>query len=198
MELTETIETLNKLLRDFYGIDTITSLPIWRIVFSDEQFEKRMMEYSDGGILLLTPEVREVKKYPWIKEKYVLERLVLIPEISKDELPTQKLSYEPIWVFQDEKENYLPPKFEASKFIIDTLYAAMGKGDLVKYKDPELEEGVNEKRVDNIQEELYGEESDVTDALARGEAIVVPHMPNAESAKEFERILNESLPTKEN
>lgn len=175
MELTETILSLNKQLREHYGIDSITSLPIWRIVFSEEQFEKRLMQHSDGGVLLLIPEVRLVKKYSqWINEKYVLERLVLVPEISQDELPTQKLSYEPIWVFQDSKGNYLPPKFEASKFVIDAVYAALGKESLAKYKDPEIEEGAHEKKIDNIQEELYGEESDVTDALRCGEAIVVP------------------------
>ena len=96
----ESIHSLNDQLLDLYGIDTITGIPIWRIVWSDDQREIRKMDVSPSGIDLLHPMVFEVPKYPYIRERYVLERLVIVPEQHQDELPANKLSYEPIFVFQ--------------------------------------------------------------------------------------------------
>ena len=181
----ETVESINKQLKDLFGVDTITGLSIWRVVWSEDQFEKRLGTYDDytkAGLYLRTvTEVREVPKYKqWIKERYVLEQLVLVPEINKDELPTQKMSYEPLWVFQTTSGAYLPPKVEACKLIADSVYAAMDKSNLAKYKDPlsglNSEDLVAQKaqEIDNLQEELFGNESYVGDALAHKEAVIVP------------------------
>jgi hypothetical protein len=180
MELTEPIVVINKHLKDAFGIDTITSSPLFRIVWSEDQFEKRLGTYDDfspGGIFLRTvTEVREAPKYrQWIKEKYVLERLVVVPEVNSDDLPESKVSYEPLWVFEDKNGNYLPPKYEAAKFAIDCVYAAIGKSSMAKYVD---EEAINDPErkgaIAKIQHELFGDETDVTDALARKEGVVVP------------------------
>jgi hypothetical protein len=118
--------------------------------------------------------VREVPKYSqWIQNNYVLERLVGIPQINVSELPTQKKSYEPIFVFEDAKSNALPPKLEVCKIVIDTVYAAKGKGNLAKYKDEPVEE--QKKRIAETMDYLYGDETDVSDALAHREGIVVPN-----------------------
>lgn len=176
MELTEKIETINTQLVDLFGIDTITGMAIWRVVWSDDQREKRLSVFTEAGIELIYPVVMELPKYAYIKERYVLERLVVVPEINQDEIPASKLSYEPIWVFRDKDGNYLPPKLAAAKFVVDTVYAAMGKTSLAKYKDTEentTEEG-RQQRVDKLQEELYGDETDTCDALRYKEGIVVP------------------------
>lgn len=177
------IDTINDQLVDLFGIDTITGIPIWRVVWSDDQREKRMMDCTPSGIQLLYPCVFETAKYPYIKERYVLERLVVIPECNQDELPTSKLSYEPIWVFRGEHGEYLPPKIEAAKFVVDTVYAALGKTSLAKYKDSEkntTEEG-RQQRITELTEELYGDETDTCDALRYGEGVVVPHSYKGES-----------------
>ena len=82
--------------------------------------------------------MREVKKYPYLRHLYVLERLVLVPEENQYELPTAKRSYEPLWAFVDADQNPVPPIWTAVKFIIDTLYAALGKKSMRKYVDSEL------------------------------------------------------------
>jgi hypothetical protein len=175
MELTEKIDTINQQLINFFGIDTVTGLPIWRVVWSEDQFEKRLMEYTDGGIALLTPEYREVPKYrQWVQQKYVLENLVVVPTQHLNEL-TSQLSYEPIFVFQDAKNNYLPPKIEVAKLVVDTIYAAKGKSSMAKYKDPDANPEEHKKKIDAIYEELYGNETDTGTSMAHGEAIVVPH-----------------------
>lgn len=185
MELAETVESINRQLSDLYGIDTITGQAMWRVVWSEDQFEYRRGVYDDytpGGIYLRTVnEVRYVPKYrQWIKEKFVLERLVLIPDCNAGDLPATKLSYEPIFPFESSTGHYLPPRLDAAKFIIDTLLAATGKGSLAKYKDPisgmskEDYYAMKNKELDALQEELFGNETPTGDALAHGEAIVVP------------------------
>lgn len=185
METSESIESLNRQLADLYGIDTVTGQAIWRIVWSEDQFEHRRgiyEDYSPGGLYIRTvDEVRWVPKYrQWIKEKYVLERLVVVPEANIRELPATKTSYEPMFPFQTASGGYLPPRLDASKFVIDLVYAAQGKQSAAKYKDPlaglTTEEQIEMKNIelDILEEELFGNETDTGDALAHGEAIVVP------------------------
>jgi len=182
MELTEQIETINRQLVDHFGIDTINGLPMWRVVWSEDQFEKRLMDRTDSGVVLLVPEVRQVPKYrQWITKKYVLERLVLVPEVSQGELPSSKLSYEPIWPFQDGRQNYLPPQFEVCKIVIDTMYAALGKKSLANYKDPdadcvdpEIFLAKQRAKIDKLTEEMFGDESSFGGALVHGEGIAMP------------------------
>jgi len=184
MELTETIDSINKQLKELFGIDTISTMPIWRVVFSEDQFELRLGTYDDitpAGLFLRTvTEVRKVPKYKqWIHRKYLLERLVVVPTHNKEELPDAKMSYEPIWVFEDKYGRYLPPRLDAAKFIIDTIYAAQySNHNLARYKDPEnSQEAVEElkkKRVDNLVEELFGDESSLMLTTMTGESIIVP------------------------
>jgi hypothetical protein len=179
MELVESIETINEQLRRAYGIDSISSRPIYRVVWANDELEKRLMHFTDAGIQLLTPEIREVPKYAqWAKDRYILERLSYVEVNSPEnmQMTVSKVSYEPIWSFVDNKLNYLPPRFEVAKVVIDTLHAAIhGDHSLRKYKDDNagsLEE--TQQRVETIQKELFGNETDTGDALAHGEAIVVP------------------------
>jgi hypothetical protein len=192
MELTETIESINQQLIDEFGIDTVTGDPIWRVVWSEDQFEHRLGTYDDitpAGLYLRTvTEVRWVPKYrQWIQKKYVLERLVVVPESNMPELPSTKLSYEPLWVFEDVNGGYLPPKWEAAKFIIDTVYAAQYKNhNLARYNDPENSQEASlelkKQRIDKIQEELYGDEiGQIGMDLLMGQAISKPNKPFGES-----------------
>lgn len=192
METSERIESLNRQLVDLFGIDTITGQPIWRIVWSEDQYEHRhgtYDDYSPGGIYLRTvTEVRYVAKYSqWIQNKYVLERLVVIPESSSGDLPATKLSYEPIYPFQTNSGQYLPPRLDAAQFVVETVLSAMGKSSLAKYQDPvnglttEDYLEMKAKEIDTLQDDLFGNESDVGDAIAHGEAIIVPRNYKKES-----------------
>lgn len=193
MELTEPVETVNKRLIETFGFDTITSLAIWRVSWSEDQFEWRHGTYVDrtpgGGYIRTVTETRFVPKYrQWIDNKYVLERLVIIPDVNSEELPKEKMSYEPLWVFEDKHGNPLPPKWEAIKFIIDSVYAAQyGTKNLRKYVDPESTlEGALEakkKRIEKIEEELYGDDSSLGGSTINcGESIIMPQ--NFERNKE--------------
>jgi hypothetical protein len=173
----ESIETLNQRLIDHFGKDSDTNRPMFRIVWSDEQTEKRLVDMTEHGVQMLFPEVRELMKYPYIKHLYVLERLVVVPFENNDELLGKKLSYEPLWVYCDDNRNPIPPIWDATKFIIDTLYAALGKKSLAKYIDDEkntTEEG-RHQRIKELQLELFGNETETSDALRYKQGIVVPN-----------------------
>jgi len=173
----ENITSLNQQLIDHFGLDTASTKPIFRIVWANDQLEKRLMHTLDSGIELLHPVVREVRKYSYIKDAHVLERLVIVPDFQREELADVKLSYEPIWVYVDASGNPLPPKWEPTKLIIDTLYAAMGRSSLRKYVD--LEENTTpegrEQHITKLHEELFGNETDTGDALRYKEGVTVPN-----------------------
>lgn len=171
----ESIETLNERLINIFG--KFNGQPKFRIVWSEDQYEKRLTKYSKEGLELLQPQMVELPKYKqWIHNKYILEQLVPVPENQLHELTTA-LSYEPLWVFEDNQGNALPPKWQAIHLLIHNLYAQMDSSS-VKYKDPEATpEGAieeREKRLAAIQEQLFGNESNTTDALAHNQAVIVP------------------------
>lgn len=183
MEVPESIRSLNRQLVVLFGVDTVTGDPMWRVSWSNDQREKKLMHYNSFGVELLTPQVLEVPKYPYIRDRYVLERLVVIPEVDKVELPATKLSYEPMWTFETDGAAYVAPTIDAAKFVIDTIYAAMGTKSLRKYVENEENTTVEgrDARVGKLQQELFGNETEVGDALRYKEGIVVPKNYEKES-----------------
>jgi hypothetical protein len=179
----EKIESLNRQLTDEYGLDSSTGRSIFRIVWANDQLEKRLVQELDSGIRLLYPIVREVRKYSYLRDFWVLERLVVVPEINRSELPTSILSYEPVWAYRNDRNEAIPPTWESTKFIVDTLYAALGKKSMAKYVEPEAAQN-REQRISKLHEELFGNETEVTDALTYKEGIVVPSNYNSNKKKE--------------
>lgn len=181
--MAESIETVNKFLRENFGIDTDDSEPIFRVVWSDDQFENRMTKFTDSGIELLTPEVRLLPKYrQFAPHVYILERRVIVPDDSMKELAGTKKSYEPLWVFTDRDGRPVPPTIQGCKFIIDAVYAALGKKSMSPYKDPtvgataEEQYEINKARIDKIENELFGDQSGLKQETinASGSAIIMP------------------------
>ncbi len=172
----ESIEVLNKRLVDYFGIDSNTGRPIFRITWANNETEKRRVSHTPEGIQLIHPTVMEVKKYPYLKDMYVLEQLVIVPDQNKNELVDLKLSYEPLWAYCDQNKFPIAPHWGATKLIVDTMYAAMGKKSMRKYVEDEKNttpEG-RDQRIKELQAELFGNETATTDALAYKEGVVVP------------------------
>lgn len=198
MELTESIESINNHLRETFGVDTVTGQVMYRVVWSEDQTETQygtFRDYTDSGLFIReVTEARVVKKYfGYTKERYILERLVAVPNVNLVELCGTKMSYEPIWTFMDMHTNYLPPTFEACELIINTLHAALGKSDLSKYAHLN-EDGPDQltaienkrKRVEQLVTELFGEESSLCGtSLNSGSTAFVPN--NYESDKKEKR-----------
>lgn len=170
MELPETVKTLNNRLADYFGyFDGFN--PNYRIVWSDDQYENRRVAFTPEGLELIHPEVRKVRKYNYIKERFLLEKLLPVGEMTSDEL-VDKLSYECIWNFEDRNGFPLPPIWSAIELIIDTLHKNMGKKTI--YREPEKSVESEKARIDNLITDLFGNETSTTDALAYGSGVSVP------------------------
>lgn len=172
----ETVEAINSRLLEYYG-SAWNGWPIYRVVWSTDQTEKRLTSFTEAGLELLNPEVREMPKYrQWANDRYILEHLCTIGD--NPELSVEKISYEPLFVFQDKDGFPLPPMWNACKMVVDTVKAATGNGPSLraKYTDPYKDQPREqvEKEITQLQEDLFGNETDVTDALAHGEGVVVP------------------------
>lgn len=189
MELTEPIETINKRLSHYYGIDTDSGLSIFRVVWSEDQFENQFRTWTDftpmGLFIREITEQREVKKYldDWCKEKYILERYVLVPLHQQRELCGIQKSYEPLYVFRDKNNNYLPPTWKATDFVIAGVMAVQGdKSHLARYTDalqhasPEEALQLQKDRINSIYEEIHGAASGLDGTTISGESIIVPDM----------------------
>jgi hypothetical protein len=171
------VTELNKRIQERYGTFW-DGKPNFRIIWSEDETEKRRTRYSDKGIELAQWEVRELPKYKqWIHQKYVLERLTVVPEFVETDL-VEKFSYEPLWVFEDKNGVALVPTWPACWHILETVLHAMDNTHYVKYKDPESDpkeaKEVYKARIDALVDDLFGNETDVTDALGLKEGIVVP------------------------
>lgn len=174
METTESIERLNQQLADLFGIDTNSANPIWRIVWAEDQREKRMTKFSPSGIEYIYPVPMELPKYSHIKGRYILEKLEIVPLQNVEELCGAKISYEIKWVFENEKVGYLPPRLDVAQLVIHTLnFAQYGnKFGLAKYVENADEE--KRREFQRIWDDLFGNETDVTDALRYKEGVTVP------------------------
>lgn len=171
----ESLKVLNKRLKSQYSTHS-DNRPIWRIVWSEDQFERRFGTFEDsvdGIFLRRVTEWREVRKYNYIHDKYILEELVIVPEYQQSELGV-KLSYEPTYVYMDKNGNPLPPKWEITEFVINMKMTMRGhENKMAKYTDPSIDPENRNKELQKMFDQLFGNETDVTDALHYREGIVV-------------------------
>jgi hypothetical protein len=101
--------------------------PNVRLVWSNDARELRRGEFNEfyGDILLRTVEgVREVPKYSYIFERWVLERWFSPDSTASLELPVSqyKGSHEPIYVFQDKWGNPLPLSLKVVELICSAMF----------------------------------------------------------------------------
>lgn len=168
-ELVEEVSKINyNLERDFRKIN---NRPEYRVVWSDDQLEKRIVNTTDEGFELINPEVREVRKYQHIAHRYVLERLTEIKGETDLVSDTNLiLSYEPIWTFEDRFGNYLPPRLDACKIIIDQIETSLNHKMKPIVKE-DLSEEAKTAEINRIEQILFGNETPVTDALHYGTGV---------------------------
>lgn len=169
----EPLEVLNTRLKEHFGLFE-DGRPNWRVVWSTDETEYRLTEYTREGLLLLTPEMRLMKKYPHQQDLYILEHLVPVAQTNLKDLTT-KTSYEPLWAFQDANGNPLPPDWEMMKVLIDQVQINMlaaGKQPIIKQpygmgnSIPELK-----MRAERLMEQLFGNETSIGDSLALDSAV---------------------------
>ncbi len=172
----EPLDIINRRLKEQYGTFSYTDMPMYRVVWSSDQVEKRWTGYTDEGWELVNPEVRELPKYrQWNGDCFILERCLAVPPGSD---MVEEWSYEPLWAFKDHNNNPLPPNYKYCEVVIETVLEAaalaVGTKYIPKYKDPysglktaELIELKNQE-LDLMQRELFGNETATNTALAHG------------------------------
>src|SRR5229473_604785 len=114
------VETINDHLKQ-YGLNDFRQ-PLYRIVWSDYQTEHRrgiFREFLGKTFLREFIGIKEVPKYNYILERWILERwfpgnMTYCPEIPE----SISGSYEPIYVFQDKFGNFLPVNLKVAELIV--------------------------------------------------------------------------------
>ncbi len=173
--LPETLKIFNTRLEDAYG--RTDDKANFRVIWSEDEFEHRWSNYSLEGFELVRPEVQYRPKYKqWVQDKYILERLTAVPAVQENDL-VQVLSYEPLWVFEN-NQGATVPTMQVLRFIVENTLRAIETQGYVKYKDPEAKQDealeLQQMRVEELIKELYGNETEVGDALSYKEGVTVP------------------------
>jgi len=162
------LELMNRYLKEWYG--ETDNNPHFRIVWSEDLTEKRLTQYTKDGFQLIRPEVKELPKYKqWIHNKYLIEKLTVVPRFVETDL-VEQLSYEPLFVFENGKGEYLPPRLDVSRKVIESILGSLGATNEVRYKDPRID-GNNglynqEQERKRISDYLFADETPIGDALA--------------------------------
>lgn len=120
--------------------------PIFRVVFSDDQLEKRYISLFNA--------IMEVKKYPWIRSKWILERWAPGELSYHSSLFTDKDGvYICVYTFQDANRNYLPPLLKVCEIVIKHLLNPRSKSQALA-EDRIKEEMEDKLEVEKIETEL--------------------------------------------
>jgi hypothetical protein len=117
------VKDINKRLVIFGN--NLDKKPIFRVVFSNDQYEHRRGEFEEysGDIYLRTYiGVKKAKKYGWIQSKWILEKWAG-GELSyhPDLVTSENGIYVCVYVFEDGKGNALPPLFKVCDIVINRL-----------------------------------------------------------------------------
>lgn len=113
---------LNAHLKDAYG-STLDGLAKFRVINTHNLTEKRLgtfTEQTGAGIFIReVTGIQEVPRYPFIKDRWILEHLVTYSDKSviAKECDT-KWGYECLYVFQDKDGNILPLNKNAADVVV--------------------------------------------------------------------------------
>lgn len=151
--------------------------PKFRLSWSEDQRELRTGEFDvhANGIFLRTETgTREMAKYPYLRERYILEQWYP-PELSFcPELPNSQYgSYEPIYVFEDGNGNRLPLNMKVVEMI---MHAKFNQSESQKDKDCRMraDQDIKDKKEVEYFEDALELSSDIMSNLHFGEGIIVP------------------------
>lgn len=146
------VDAINRRLAEEYRV--LDGRAIYRIVWSDEQFEVRRGTFTDWyGHIMIRQEhniTREVKKYWYFdKPSWVLEKLVYfhnrkeMEEVAKELVQSRNGSYETVYRFYraSTKQN-LPVNWRIAEFIVWRLHNPGEPVDVKKAQEIEEKEEV--------------------------------------------------------
>lgn len=144
------INGINKKLKEYWGTDD-ENRPIYRVVWSDTQIEKRFGTFVESYGPIFLREVKglaEVPKYPYIKHRWVLEKLMFAMTDEVIGLDLNNRCYEPVYTFEDKLGRALPVEWWAVEMIVKRLLG-VASGDVEK---------MTQKDVDRAEDAQYAKE----------------------------------------
>jgi hypothetical protein len=153
------VAAINDSLKHEYRV--LDGRPMYRIVWSDDELEKRIGTYCDyyGSILIREEHkcLREIKKYWYFtKPCWVLEKLVFLPheremyDLIKELVQARNGTYETVYKFINSKDEHLPVVHEIVEAILHTLH---NPGHKLTQSDFDAIEKLEEKAEMNMFEE---------------------------------------------
>lgn len=151
--MTEEIRDLNNWLRETYGL-SITGKTKFRIIWSEDIFENRKGEFNEfyGKIFLRTVRgVREMKKYGYIHNRFILEGWVDANMSNGGEVPdAANGDYTAIYVFEDGNGKPLPVTKKVLEFLIASVQGRVKKDEIETFEQKEEKE--IERQVDTMMD----------------------------------------------
>jgi hypothetical protein len=130
---------------------------VWRLVWSEGLTEKRKGEFNDfyGEIFIRSYYgIRECRKYNHIHERFILEKWGPGKRHEDIEMEDERAGYyEPFFVFEDGKGEYLKPTLKVVQFIINFARQDVKTTDSERKRLVELAEDAEIKNFMNLIEE---------------------------------------------
>ena len=148
-------DRINQWLDDNYG-KTIDGHPLFRVIWSTgltEHRKSRFIDHVGDTIIRDVIEIREVLRYPFAQDRWILERICLLtPEAREIGLQTDKMfTYNEIYVFQDAFCNPLPLNLDmvkAGMYLFCKFYIQMTPKERIDFRIKQLAERDVKKRND--------------------------------------------------
>lgn len=167
-----TKEQVNRILLDHFGNDLLGK-PKFQVVWSTDETEIRVGKFDEyyGGVYVRTIHgAKEWKKYSYLPDKWVLEQLV---PTSNPELK-EKLSYEPIYVFQDKDGNYLPLNLDVAIAVVTAILNRVPPKPRSEAQDLYEEEEKARKEKEQFKKMLKDHDSEFERRIRNQELILNP------------------------
>ena len=131
-------QNINQRLKDIYGYSPLDGTKAkYRVVWSTGLTEKRHGTFNDyyGHIFVRSVvATREVPKYPYDKDRWVLERYIRTgdrPELDGTD------HYEPMWTLKDAEGGFLPLNWKAIEIIVNALETPLKASPLAMLEEAE-------------------------------------------------------------
>ena len=168
------VKHTNKEIEYLFGRDQV-GRPHFRVVWSNDQFETAYREREIYyGLIFLRTEwgVKTIPKYNYLEDRWILERLFNnSPAITGIQ---SNFTYEPLFVFQDGKGNYLEPVFRAVYLIIQHALYGPPRKRITESDMKSLEEKELAEDIEFINTYLENESPYIATVLHNREAVVRP------------------------
>lgn len=172
---TEDSRVINNYLAGLYKVP-LREDPLFRLVWSEDVMEIRKGTFNEFYGHIFVREVigvRRVRKYSYIKDRWIMEQWYPPSLVNTDELPESRMgSYEPLYVFQDKYFNPLPLQRWAVDIIVQSVMRPKSSQQAIKSRtDNEFYE--KERREDRFFDTMIND-SVLDLQLHFGEAGLVP------------------------